>query len=201
MAVEYEIMAKQDIPSDGKPHSVALREIKLPASYIYHSVPKLNPAAFLLARVGDYSQYDLLPGQTNIFFEGMFVGQTYLNPGLTGDSLILSLGRDDRISVKRNQLKDFTSSRVIGPNKKVTRAYEIVLRNTKKTPVTIEVLDQLPISQNKDIVVELEEYEGADYNPDYGKILWRVGMAPDETRRLRFIYSVKYPKDKQIAGF
>lgn len=200
MATEYQIKIKQDIPADGKQHIVPIKNFELPASYTYHTVPKLNQHAFLLAKVGDYGQFDLLPGQSNIFFEGMYVGQTNLNPQVTGDSLIVSMGRDDAISVKRNMLKDFTSTRIIGTNKKELKGYEIILRNNKKLPVTIEVLDQVPISQNKDIEVEVEEMEGAKYSADYGKVLWKFDLKPGETKKIRFVYSVKYPKDKQIAG-
>ncbi len=200
MATEYEIKIEQDIPADGKQHIVPIRNFELPAAYTYHTVPKLNQHAFLLAKVGEYGQFDLLPGQSNIFFEGMFVGQTYLNPEVTGDSLIVSMGRDDAISVKRNTLTDFTSARVIGTNKKQLKGYEIILRNNKKIPVTIEVLDQVPISQNKDIVVEIEEMEGASYTADYGKLLWKIELAPGESKKIRFVYSVKYPKDKQVSG-
>ena len=200
MATEYEIKVKQDIPADGKQHIVPIKDFDLPASYTYHTVPKLDQHAFLLAKIGDYGQFDLLPGQSNIFFEGMYVGQTYLNPQVTSDSLIVSMGRDDGISVRRNTLKDFTSTRIVGTNKKELKGYEIILRNNKKIPITIEVLDQVPISQNKDIVVEIEEMEGARYTADYGKLLWKINLAPGESKKLRFVYSVKYPKDKQVSG-
>lgn len=200
MATEYEIKIKQDVPSDGKEHIVPIKNFELPARYTYHTVPKLDQHAFLLAKVSDYGQFDLLPGQSNIFFEGMYVGQTYLNPEVTSDSLIVSMGRDDAISVRRNILKDFTSSRVIGTNKKELKGYEMVIRNNKKVPITIEVLDQVPISQNKEIEVEIEEMEGAKYTADYGKVLWTFNLAPAESKKIRFVYSVKYPKDKQIAG-
>jgi len=200
MAVEYDIKIKQDIPADGKEHIVPVMDYELPATYTYHSVPKLDQHAFLLAKVGDYGEFGLLPGQSNIFFEGTYVGRTYLNPEVTSDSLIISLGRDDQISVKRMVLKDFTSSKVIGINKKETKAFETVIRNNKKIPVEIEILDQVPISMNKDIVVEAEEMEGASYSADYGRVLWKLKLAPGESKKLKLVYSVKYPKDKQVSG-
>jgi uncharacterized protein (TIGR02231 family) len=200
MATEYDIKIKQDIPSDGKEHIVPISNYQIPATYVYHSVPKLDQHAFLLAKVGDYSQFNLLPGTTNLFFEGTFVGQSTLNPEVTVDSLLISLGRDDRIKIERNVLKDFTSRQFVGPNKKELKGYEIIIRNNKKLPVSIEVLDQVPISSNKDIVVTLEDLGGASYNADYGKLIWKIDMASGETKKLRFVYSVKYPKDKQISG-
>ncbi len=200
MAIEYEIKVKQDIPADGKEHIVPISKFELPATYSYHTVPKLDQHAYLLAKVGEYNQYNLLPGNSNIFFEGMFIGRSYLNPEVTSDSLIVSLGRDDRISVKRNMLKDFTSQKVVGSNKTELKGYELILRNNKNQPVSLDVLDQIPISQNKEIEVNIEEQGGAKYNADYGSLLWKIDLAPGDTKKIRFVYSVKYPKDKQIGG-
>jgi hypothetical protein len=76
-----------------------------------------------------------------------------------------------------------------------------MVRNNKNTKINIEVLDQIPLSKNKDIAVELVEYEGAEYNPDYGKLQWNIELAPGQTKKLKFVVSVKYPKDKKINGF
>ena len=200
MAIEYEIKIKQDIPADGKEHIVPISKFELPAAYSYHTVPKLDQHAYLLARVGDYNQYNLLPGNSNIFFEGMFIGRSYLNPEVTSDSLVVSLGRDDRISVKRNMLKDYTSQKVVGTNKTELKGYELILRNNKNQPVSLEILDQVPLSKNKEIQVNIEEQGGATYNADYGSLLWKIDLAPGDTKKIRFVYSVKYPKDKQISG-
>ncbi len=200
MAIEYAIKVKQDIPADGKNHIVPINSLELPASYSYHTVPKLDQHAYLLARVGDYNQYNLLPGDANIFFEGMYIGKTNLNPQLTSDSLIISMGRDDRISVQRNVLKDYTSQKVVGSNKKDLKGYELVVRNNKTHTIKIEILEQVPISRNKEIEVEIVEIGDALYTADYGKLLWNIELHPGETKNIRFIYSVKYPKDKQLSG-
>jgi uncharacterized protein (TIGR02231 family) len=200
MAAEYNIEVLQDIPSDGKEHLVAMKEYELDADFTYHTVPKLNDGAFLLAKVAEYGQYNLLAGLANLFFQGMYVGQSTINPVTTADTLLVSLGRDNKISVKRNQLKDLTSKQVIGGNVKELKGYEIIVRNNNVFPVDVEVLDQVPISKNKDIEVQLEDEGGAEYNSDYGKLLWKLNLKAGQSRNIRFIYSVKYPKDKKIQG-
>jgi uncharacterized protein (TIGR02231 family) len=200
MAAEYNIEVLQDIPSDGKEHLVAMMEYKPDANFTYHTVPKLNDGAFLLAKVPDYGKYNLLPGQANLFFQGMYVGQSTINPVTTADTLLVSLGRDNKISVKRNQLKDYTSKQVIGGNVKEIKGYEIIARNNNVFPVSLEILDQIPISKNKEIEVQLEDNGGAEYVEDYGKLLWKLNLKSGQTQNLRFVYSVKYPKDKKIMG-
>ena len=89
---------------------------------------------------------------------------------------------------------------MIGGNIKELKGYEIIVRNNNVFPVDVEVLDQVPISKNKDIEVQLEDNGGAEYNSDYGKLLWKLNLKAGQSRNIRFIYSVKYPKDKKIQG-
>lgn len=199
-STQYEVSLPQSVPSDGKNHLIGLESYELESEYAYHSVPKLDCGAFLLAKVSDWGQYNLLPGTANIFFEGAYVGQSQINPDVSSDTLLLSMGRDEGIKITRNQLQDFTSKKTIGSNKKETYAYEIEVRNNKKTSIEIEILDQIPVSKQKDIQVELDEDGGAQYNEEIGKLEWNVQLAPNQSKKLRFVYTVKYPKDKQING-
>lgn len=199
-ASEYVIENLQSIPSDGKEHLVAMKEYEIKAGYTYHSVPKLSDGVFLLAELVDFGEMNLIPGNANLFNAGMYVGQTYVDPFVTDDTLLISLGRDEKISVKRNVVQDLTSKQVIGNNKKETKSFDILIKNNKNIPVEIEILDNIPISQNKEIEVSLEESGGASYSPDYGKLLWKVKLNGGESKKIRFSFSVKYPKDRQIEG-
>lgn len=199
-STQYEVSLPQNIPSDGKNHLVGLVSYELESTYAYHSVPKLDRGAFLLAKVSDWGQYNLLPGQANIFFEGAYVGQSNINPDVSSDTLLVSLGRDEGIKVTRNELKDFTSKKMIGSNQTEVYAYEIEVRNNKSSAVTIEILDQIPVSKQKDIQVELQEDGGATYNEELGKLEWNIELAPNQSKKIKFVYSVKYPKDKSIKG-
>ncbi len=199
MNAEYEINISQDIPSDGKEHLVEIQTYNLPANYLYHSVPKLSSGAFLLAKIADYGKYNLLSGTANIFFEGMYVGQSFIDMNTTTDSLLVSLGKDEKISVKRVQMNDLTSKKFIGTNTKETKAFEIIARNNKNAPIQLEILDQIPISRNKDIEVEIEEKSNAEYHEDYGKLKWKSNIPPSTTKKLRLVYTIKYPKDKDIS--
>jgi uncharacterized protein (TIGR02231 family) len=159
--VDFEIQLPQHIPSDGKKHMVALDQQTIATNYIYHSVPKLDGGSFLLAKISNWGSLNLLPGNANIFFEGAYVGETYINPSVAKDTLLLSMGKDEKINIKRTEVKDFTSTRFIGSNKTQTFTYEIEIKNNKNSAIELEVLDQIPISKNKDITVKLEESNGA----------------------------------------
>lgn len=199
---EFDLPTLQDVLSDGKDNIVTLETRDIPANYEYHAVPKVEPAVFLLAKIANYGQYSLLTGPANIFFQETFVGQTLVNPQITADTLLLSLGRDDQLTVKRVQPKDFTERRkIFGSKVRETCQYEISIKNNKSKNVIVDVLDQFPISRQKDIVVELKDHGGAKVNPEFGKLEWNVEIPAGQTKKIRFSYSVEYPKDKGVGYF
>ncbi|WP_289045485.1 DUF4139 domain-containing protein [uncultured Olleya sp.] len=200
LTVDFDILTKRSITSDGKENLVALQTFNLKTDYIYHTVPKLDSGAFLLAKITDWSQYNLIAGQANIFFEGAFVGTSHINPEVTAKELFISMGRDNSIVVERIPVKKYTSSKFIGSNKKETFGYEIVVKNKKGTPITIEILDQIPVSQNKDVLVTLDSSQNAEYTENIGKLLWTLDLKPRETIIETFRYTVKYPKSQSVYG-
>jgi len=200
LSVEFTPTIKYSIPSDSKPHSVALQEFSIPAKYEYYAAPKLDNNAFLVARLTDWANYNLLPGQTNIYFENSYVGQSSINPATTKDTLTLSLGRDQNISVSRDVLKDFSEDKFLSSNVERTFAFDIKIKNNKTAAVKIIVEDQIPISKNEDIVVKLIDSPGAVFDLQSGKLKWMIEVEAGKSISKKMVYSIKYPGDKQIQG-
>jgi uncharacterized protein (TIGR02231 family) len=197
---EFDIALPYTVNSAGKPTLVDIREHELKADYSYSVAPKLDPDAFLLARALGWEEFSLLPGEANIFFEGTFVGKTFIDPNNINDTLSVSLGRDKRIVVKREKLKDFSSRKFIGSNQRESYAYEISVRNTKNEPVKITIEDQVPVSQNSQIEVMMIDAGSARYDKETGKLLWEMELKPNETKKVSYKFDVKYPKDKRVTG-
>ena len=196
--VSFDIDIPYDILSNGKPHSVALKEIKLPATYKYYAAPRVEKEAFLLAEINDYSKYNLLPGEANIIFEGLYVGKTMINPNQTSDTLNLSMGRDKKISIKREKVADKSGTRFLSSKKEQTFTYDITVRNNKNEAADVTLKDQYPLSTDKEVEIELLESSNAKENKEAGILTWDLKLAPNETKKIRLSYKVKYPKDKMI---
>jgi uncharacterized protein (TIGR02231 family) len=196
----FDIALPYTVASSSKPTLVDISKHDLKATYQYSVAPKLDADAFLMAQVVDWEQLSLLPGEANVFFEGTFVAKTYLDPNNIKDTLAVSLGRDKRIVVKREKLKDYNSRKTIGSNQRESFAYEISVRNTKNEAVKIVVEDQLPVSQNSQIEVTSTDAGGAGYNKDTGKLMWELNVQPNETKKVTYKFEVKYPKGKIIPG-
>ena len=198
--VSFDIDIPYDILSNGKAHSVSLKDIKIPATYKYYAAPKVEKEAFLLAELNDYAKYNLLPGEANIVFEGMYVGKTTINPNQTQDTLNLSLGRDKKISIKRERITDKSGTKFLSSYKEQTFTYDITVRNNKKEEINMLLKDQYPLSTDKEITVELLDKDGAKANEETGILSWEIKLRPNETKKYRISYKVKYPKDKIIGN-
>ncbi|WP_421796531.1 DUF4139 domain-containing protein [Haliscomenobacter sp.] len=197
---EFEITAPQSIVSGAEPQTVRYKEEQMDAIYQYHAVPKMDPGVFLLAKIPNYGRYGLLSGTAQIFFKDTYVGQSEIDTKTVSDTLLLSLGRDEDISIKRVKPTDLAyTPKFLNNFKRELVAYDIVVKNNKKIPINIEILDQIPVSKQDDITVELEEKSGAQYSADFGKLLWHLEVPAYGSKTLRFKYWLKYPKDRTVA--
>ena len=196
--VSFDIDLPYDVPGNGKEQTVSLKEFPVNTLYKYYAVPKLDKDAYLLGELADWEQLNLLPGEANIIFEGTYIGKSYIDPNSTMDTLNLTLGKDKRIVVKKEKLKDYSSVKFLGSNKKQIFTYELTVKNNKKEAVQMLLKDQYPLSTNKDIEIELLESSGAANNEELGVLSWKLQIPPGESKKLRVSYSVKYPKDKYV---
>lgn len=195
----FDISIPYDIASNGKLHSVSLKEYTHPATYSYIAIPRIDPNVYLMAELTDYEKLNLLPGTANVMFENMLVGKTYINPNDATDTLKLSMGRDKMISIKRDKINDLSQTKILGGSKKQSLVYEITIKNNKKNSVTLNLQDQIPIATDKSMEITLDDHSGADVEKETGLLKWNVTIPAGATQKIRFGYSVKYPKEKLVS--
>ncbi len=197
---EYDIKLKYSIPNDPNIHVVAIQNKTLKSTYKYSAVPKLDLNAYLLADVNNWSEMNLLPGNSRIYFDGNYLGTSVLNPEASVDTLSLSLGRDRALLVSRKKLKDKTKERIIIDEKTISITYEITVRNTKSFPVKMDVTDQIPLSQDPDIKIALINGDNSSLDAETGILVWDLSLKANESKKLKFTYEVRVPKNKNLAG-
>lgn len=196
--VTFDIDLPYDVPTNGKEQTATLKEYSINSLYKYYAVPKLDKDAYLLAEVSEWEKLNLLPGDANIIFEGTYVGKSFIDPASTLDTLNLTLGRDKRVVIKKEKLMDYSSTKFLGANKIQKFTYELTVKNNKKDTVRMMLKDQYPLTTNKEIEVELVDDGGASVSSEIGVLTWKLQLAPGELKKVRFSYSVKYPKDKVL---
>ena len=190
LRVEYAIQSKMTIPTDGMDHRVSIVTHELPASYEYHVVPKIDPSVYLSAQVVGWEKLNLLSGESNIYFDGTFMGKSYLDVSSTKDTLSFSFGKDSKISVERTRLKEKSKIKTIGSRQKFDVTWEIKIKNNGGAMIPLIVKDQFPVSKKEDIKVKQGESVDGKVDDKTGIITWSFLKGISGTQTITFDYSV-----------
>ena len=194
VSAEFRIKRPYDIPSDAKPYMVEVAEHTLPADYSYIAVPKVDRDAFLMARITGWEALDLVDGPANVYYEDSYVGESRISTEGMADTLALSLGRDNDIRVERKELEDRTSRKAIGSERKQTMTYDITVKNSSPGRVRLTLRDQVPVSMNDQIKVEVLELSGGGMNATDGTVEWPMDLEPGASKTVKLSFSIRHPK-------
>jgi uncharacterized protein (TIGR02231 family) len=194
----FDLEGVHSLASGGAPYVVGVKGESLQASYEYLTIPKVENSVFLLAKVTGWENLNLIDGVANVYYGNSYVGESNINTRLVGDTLELSLGRDNQIVVQRVKIEDKGSTSSLAGKRSESFVYEIQVRNNRKVGVALKIQDQLPISQEKDIVVDASEISGAKLDGASGRLQWLKSLGAGETVRYRIAFEVRYPKNKSV---
>lgn len=198
ISVEYSIDLPYSIKSDNQMNMVLINTKSLNTDYMYYAVPKIDLSVYLVARITDLSSLNLIPGKANLFHDGAYLGETYLNPSTMEDTMNLSLGKDPGILVTRTLMKDESKEKVVGDKIEKSVSYRITIKNQKTKNIRMVMQDQLPMTRNSEIEVEVIDLSKGVANDVTGIIDWTIRMKPAETQTYNLIYKIKYDKTKSI---
>lgn len=194
----FTVSEPYDIPSDASDYVVDLQSFSLDADYLYNAVPKMEEHAYLTASLTDWEKLSLRNGNAGIYYEGTYMGETFLNVEAAGDTLHISLGKDEDIVIKREEIISKEDIRLVSRNKEETFHYRISIRNNKQNKIRLSIKDQYPISANDDIKVKEIESSNGKVNSESKLIEWDLELNPSEEKDLNLKYRVSYPKTKTI---
>jgi len=198
----FKIATTSTIPSDNSVQKVPIATAALTANLEYLTTPKLQPTAFLAARLANTSEFPLLAGAMNVFLDGTFVATSALRTVMPEEKFDLALGADEGISVKHKRVKRFAEDTgLTNSGKRVTYEYLLTLQNNKKTAARVIVADQIPVSRNEKIVVKQLAPDAKEIKPTpEGALKWTLDLKPAEKRELTVKFSIDHPNDVQVTG-
>lgn len=198
LRVEYAIQSKFSVPSDGIDHRVHISNYELPATYEYHAAPKMDPSVYLAAQVSGWEKLNLLNGESNLYFDGTYIGKTFIDVNSTKDTLSFSLGKDNKIQIERKRIQEKSTNRTIGSRQKFEVTWEIKVKNNGGAAIPIIIKDQFPISNDSDIKVKQGDHLEGKLDEKTGILTWSFLLTPSQSKSLLFDYSVDYMHGKVL---
>ena len=198
--INFETSVPYSIPSDGRSHQVELTRFELPAVFKLMTIPKLDERLFVNTAVQCNDLLNQISAEANIYYEGSFTGTGYINRQ-ENDTMLFTLGQEKRVVIKRSKISDQSSKSVFGGTKREKSLWQIQIINTSSEAIEIEVLDQVPVSTDKEIEVKVLQIGGALHETESGKLSWKLKLLPKQEQKLRFEYEISYPTGRLLNLF
>jgi uncharacterized protein (TIGR02231 family) len=198
IAAEFKIDLPYTIKSNNDQHMVLIKQAELNTSFKYFAVPKMDAGVYLVAQMTKLDELQLVPAKANIFFDGTYIGETFIDPTQMDDTLNLSLGKDPNIVVKRTLVKKDCKDKIISDRIERVFAYSIEAKNNKSSTIELIIQDQLPLTTNGDINIEAMELSKGELDTRTGLIEWKITLKPKDSKIFDYKFKVKHNKDKQI---
>lgn len=193
--MKTEISLRKDavLPSDVE-LTEDLNDFEVATAYKYFSTPKIENKTFLLASIKDYSKYNFLPGNADIYMDDMQIGTVHLDTNQLTSEMMVSLGNDTNVLTKRELINKETKN--LGEKeKKESYTYEITIKNNKDSNINMELKDQIPLSTTENVNITLFNPDNAKYDQSSGFLVWNFNIKPNETKKITFGFNVTLPKD------
>ena len=197
-AVDFNILEPVTLAGNYEQRVYTLQTQSAPAEYQHYAIPKLGKQVYLIARLADWDQLNLLSGQASIYFSGKYTGQSNINIRNARDTLEFSLGEDPQVLVSRKLEEDFTERVLLGSKRRERKGYALYVKNSRTSEIKLRLLDQHPISTQEEIEVALVNNGGAEVNAETGEMVWDLVLAPGQVRQISFAFEVVYPKTKKV---
>jgi uncharacterized protein (TIGR02231 family) len=198
----YAIPGRLTVPATGEAKRAQIDDMQLDPALTMRTVPKRDQKAFLYAKVTIARGTPILPGPVSLFRDATFVGNGRLPLLAPGEEHELGFGVDDSVRVRHAISEEKRGeSGIITTSKTDTRNYRITAKNLHERAINLVVLDQVPVSQNADIKVEMLGKTAPtkrDLDDKRGVVAWEMKLEPDEEKVVEFGYRVTWPAAKKV---
>jgi len=204
-AAEFHINGRSNVKADNSAQKFTISEHKLSTILAARVVPKKESKAYLYAETTYTGLASLLAGEVSLFRDNTYVGNLHIDLVRPSEKIKLSFGVDERIKVNYRLVTDDRAIKgFLSDDNVINRLYQIDIVNHHKKPFTIELLEQIPVSQDEQIQIELTEKTTppTEKNIDsrLGVMAWKYLYQPNDKKKIIIGYQVRYPKNLNLLG-
>jgi uncharacterized protein (TIGR02231 family) len=201
----FKIPGRVSVGASEGAKSLRISTATIAPDLVIRSAPVLDPTAFLEASFKQSEDAPLLPGRVAIYRDGMFVGRGKMAAASKDETVRLGFGADDKIKIERAVIKrnEGSAGLVVTTSKTDERSFKTSVRNGHDFPIRIAIEDQLPVSENEDIQVEMlpsaTPPSATNVRDKRGVLEWAFEAKPGEVKDIAFGWRVRWPKDKGVV--
>ena len=198
----FTVPGRLTIPETGESKRVQLGAEAIEPLLTVRTVPKADAKAYLYAKFNLPKGSPLLPGNAALFRDGTFVGTGRLPLLSPGEEHELGFGVDDLVRVRHAISEEKRGETgLISTSRTDSRNFLISVKSMHERALALVVFDQVPVSANQDIKVEIiGKTPPTRQNVDdkRGVVVWESKLEPDQEQTIEFGYRVSWPSAKSV---
>jgi uncharacterized protein (TIGR02231 family) len=189
---QFKARSTTNVRADGRSVRVPIGQAQLKAKKAIVAAPEqsLN-AAQTLAMLNDSGQ-SILPGSVAIYQSGAFLGMTDLDFVADGEDFTLFLSVADQLKLSR-VLDKKRSALLRKQRSQMQLAFVVTVENLSSKPMSLELSDRVPVSEDKEIVVSGVKISPTAKPDSKGILRFSLSLQPKEKRKLEIQYQIEYP--------
>ncbi|MCC8958954.1 mucoidy inhibitor MuiA family protein, partial [Bradyrhizobium sp. Pear77] len=201
----FKIPGRVSVAANQGAKSLRISTATITPDLAVRAVPVIDPTAFLEASFVQADEAPLLPGQVSIYRDGIFVGRSRMATAAKDETVRLGFGADDKVKIERTVVKrnEGSAGLIVTTSKTDERAFKTTVRNGHDFPIKVAIQDQLPVSENDDIVVEMlpssTPATTTNLRDRRGVLEWAFEAKAGEVRDINFAWRMRWPKDKGVV--
>lgn len=200
--VLYQVPGRLDVPATGDPKRVVIGQETAEPKLMVRTVPRIDDKAYLYGKFALPDGSPVLPGRVSLFRDGTFVGVGQLPVLAPREEHELGFGSDDLVRVRYTIAQDSRGETgLISTSRTENRKYTISVKNLHERAIDITVMDQIPMSKNEEIRVDITGDAAPtrkDVDDKKGILAWDFKLNAGEERKYTFGYRVSWPSDRAI---
>ena len=203
ISLQYAIPGRVSLKSGEQAKKLSLKQTSLPAEFEYYTLPRSGQQAYLTGKLANTSDFVFLAGDGNTYVGDEYTGTTWLPNIASQESTLVSFGIDERVKVKRELVKSFKSKGgLFSKTEKQSFVYQTTVENYSPKPITIKVIEQVPVSQQGEIKVTVTKVEPKflEQDADKGTYTWKPTLDPNGKFIINFEFTVEYPTGRDVQG-
>lgn len=210
LVVAFQSALPGDVASDGRPARIALGRWPVTPDVKWTAFPRATDKVFVTTKLTNTTGAPLPAGEARVFVGPDFVGPMGLDDWQVGKEIDVGLGVDREVTVSRETLTDERGTEGVFSKDTVhSRAFRISMKNHRTQPVTVRLLDQVPVSRDEELKVvvtanslpfaTLGEKE-TETNKVRGVLEWAFSLGAGQETEIRFAWRATHPQGRIISG-
>lgn len=203
--VTYDYGTPVDLRDGADALRLTLETRELASDVMAEAVPRLNQTAYMVADTTNSTGALLLPGEATFYADGAMVGRGTLPLIAAGDKMTMGFGPLNGLLVTRD-LPDQTEGGTGFIARSDQREETAILRvkNLTGEAWPLRVIDQVPVSTQKDLRIDWSASPAPDVTDPDGKrgiLVWNSTIDGGATQDISLTTTLRWPEGQEITGF